>query len=74
MPGEGLLSPRESEVLELVSANLTQADIARRLGIARSTVNVYVRRIAEKLPGVEGRTPMRALVSYVMRQGSSAGH
>ena len=36
------LSPRETEVIELVAAGLLDKEIARELGIARQTVKNYV--------------------------------
>jgi DNA-binding NarL/FixJ family response regulator len=50
-----VLSPRESEVLELVAQGLTNREIARQLFISEATVKVHVGRILEKL-GVRSRT------------------
>lgn len=43
------LSPRESEVLKLMSTAATYKEIALQLGISESTVQTYVRRIFSKL-------------------------
>lgn len=43
------LTPRELEVLELVSGGLTNARIARRLGITVATVRTHVEHIRQKL-------------------------
>lgn len=43
------LSPRERQVLELVAGGLTNAAVARRLGIALGTVKNHVHRILGKL-------------------------
>jgi DNA-binding NarL/FixJ family response regulator len=43
------LSARESEVLKLIGAGLTNTDIAKRLFIGESTVRTYLRRLLEKL-------------------------
>lgn len=50
----GLLTVREAEVLGLVADGLTDAAIAQRLFLSRSTVSATIRRAAAKL-GVAGR-------------------
>jgi DNA-binding NarL/FixJ family response regulator len=49
------LSPRESEVLELIAEGLTNREIGRQLFISEATVKVHVGKILEKL-GVRSRT------------------
>lgn len=49
------LSPREREVLDVLSEGRTNREIAARLFISERTVAVHVRRILSKL-GVSGRT------------------
>ena len=44
----GVLSGRELEVLEAVGRGLTNAEIARELVLAESTVKKHVRRVLEK--------------------------
>jgi DNA-binding NarL/FixJ family response regulator len=48
------LTPRESEVLELLAAGLVQAQIAERLVISPKTVGTHIERILSKL-GVRSR-------------------
>lgn len=43
------LAPRETETLELVASGLTRAEVARRLGLAETTINEYLVRIRAKL-------------------------
>jgi DNA-binding CsgD family transcriptional regulator len=43
------LSPREKEVLILVAAGLTNARIARRLGLSCATVRTHIEHILSKL-------------------------
>jgi len=50
----GELTPRESEVHELLAQGLTNDEIARQLYISRSTTKVHVKHIYEKL-GVRSR-------------------
>jgi DNA-binding CsgD family transcriptional regulator len=49
------LTPRESEVIELVAAGLTNAAAGARLGIAEGTVAKHLQHVNEKL-GVASRT------------------
>ena len=49
------LTPREREVLELVADGLTNAEIARRLWVAQSTVAKHLEQAYSKL-GVHSRT------------------
>ena len=46
---EGLLSPRELEVLRLVAAGSTNNDIARKLWVAEQTVKFHLSNIYRKL-------------------------
>lgn len=59
------LTPREQEVLELLSFGLSNRRIAARLGISEHTVKFHVAAISGKL-GVSGRT---AAVNRALRQG-----
>jgi DNA-binding NarL/FixJ family response regulator len=49
------LTPRESEVLELVAHGMTNGDIATRLFLSEGTVKTHVKRIFAKL-GLHDRT------------------
>ncbi len=66
VPSGGLqdqgLSPRELEILELLSEGLTNKQIAVRLGISSETVRTHLGRIYEKLH-VQGRT--EAVTKYL---------
>lgn len=63
------LSPREREVLEVLSEGRTNREIAERLFISERTVGVHVRRILSKL-GVSGRVEA---ASVAIRLGLVAG-
>ena len=52
---EKVLSPRETEVLQLILTGAANKDIVAQLLIGESTVKPYVIRIRNKL-GVRGRT------------------
>ena len=43
------LSPREEEVLQLISKGFRSKEIADLLGVAVGTINTYVRNIYDKL-------------------------
>ena len=48
-PAEEELSPREKEVLDLLSQGFMYKEISDKLGISFETVRTYIRRIYEKL-------------------------
>lgn len=54
-PGGSLLSPREREVIELVSQGFRNREIGQRLFISEVTVKAHVRNIMKKL-GARSRT------------------
>lgn len=60
-----VLTPRELEVIELVGAGLTNAELGRRLYISEATVKSHLLRVFAKL-GVDDRT---AAVTTAMAQG-----
>ena len=60
-----LLSPREHEVLELVSEGLSNRDVATRLGISRHTAKFHVNAILDKL----GATTRTEAVVLAARSG-----
>ncbi len=60
--GETLLSPREIEVIRLVAAGLTNAQISEELGIARRTVASHVEHILTRM-GVGTRTAAAVLAA-----------
>jgi len=51
----GLLTERESEILRLLAAGLSNREIAQRLFISLGTSKVHIHNISEKL-NVTGRT------------------
>jgi DNA-binding CsgD family transcriptional regulator len=63
--GRATLSPREQEIVGLVSTGHPNKTIARKLAISQHTVNTHVRRIFGKL-GVNSRAEM---VAYALQSG-----
>jgi FixJ family two-component response regulator len=61
------LSPRESEIVEMIYDELETREIAQILRISANTVNAHVQRIALKLPPGEG-PPLRRIRRWRRRQ------
>jgi DNA-binding NarL/FixJ family response regulator len=68
--GEGL-SPREHEVLDMLTQGYLFKEIADRLNISVHTVNTYVRRIYEKL---HVRSRAQAVAKYAHSEGEPRPH
>ncbi|MDQ2818316.1 MAG: response regulator transcription factor [Candidatus Eremiobacteraeota bacterium] len=62
VPGGGLLTPRQREVLGLIGAGLSNKQIAQRLRIAERTAKFHVRSIMDKL-GADNRAQAVALAA-----------
>jgi len=58
------LSPREAEVLDLLSQGLIYKEISDKLGISYETVHIYIWRIYEKL---QVRTRTEAVAKFLRR-------
>jgi DNA-binding NarL/FixJ family response regulator len=58
--GSGTLTPRELEVLRLLTKGAANKEIARAIGVAEVTVKLHTRRILEKL-GVRNRAAAAAI-------------
>ena len=58
------LSPREQEVLDLLSQGFLYKEIAEKLGISYETVHTYIRRIYEKL---QVRTRTEAVAKFLRK-------
>ena len=72
-PLDGTLTPRETEVLELLTTGQTNQQIAHTLSISKGTAKVHVERIIRKL-GVSDRTQAAVLaielgISYLGHGG-----
>jgi DNA-binding CsgD family transcriptional regulator len=64
-PSPGGLTPREVEVLRLISAGLTTRQIAETLTVSRATVERHITSLYRKI-GARGRADA---TSYALRQG-----
>ena len=58
------LSPREKEVLDLLSQGLMYKEISEKIGVSYETVHTYIRRIYEKL---QVRTRTEAVAKFLKR-------
>jgi DNA-binding NarL/FixJ family response regulator len=65
------LTPRETEVAQLVAEGLSYKKIAVRLGISPRTVEVHVDAAANKLPGC-GRPSVKVSRFYYLFAASDA--
>jgi DNA-binding NarL/FixJ family response regulator len=65
--GSNLLTPREEQVVALVTDGMTNREVAIELGLREHTIKTYLFRIFEKL-GISSRVE---LVLYAMAQGKS---
>jgi DNA-binding NarL/FixJ family response regulator len=66
--GIGVLSPRELEVLQLISSGLTNGEVAARLHVTVHAVKFHLAAIYRRL-GVSNRT--EAAVTYLRAQAQS---
>ena len=64
-----LLSPRESQVVELMGKGLSRAEISDRLGVSRKCVSVFIARARAKF-GLKTALQLRHLA---FRLAMSAG-
>lgn len=64
-PGYERLTPRESEVLDVIATGASNKEVGRRLGISPRTVEVHRARIMEKL----GARNSADLVRIVLSEG-----
>jgi DNA-binding NarL/FixJ family response regulator len=62
------LTPRELEILELISAGLSNTAIAHRLSVMDRTIESHIARIFTKLglsPGPDGNRRVLAVLAYL---------
>ena len=64
-PDQDILSPRESQILQLIAEGLTTKDIAAKICISPKTVESHRARMMEKLDAHE----IASLVRYAIRRG-----
>jgi DNA-binding CsgD family transcriptional regulator len=56
------LSPRQRDVVALLVAGHTQAEIVTKLGFSRGTFRFHIRQVAKRLPGPG--SPMRRVLLH----------
>ena len=70
--GLGRLTPRELEILELISAGLSNTAIADRLSVMERTIESHIARIFTKLglsPGPDENRRVLAVLAYLRDTG-----
>lgn len=67
MPGVGVLTSREQQVVSLLSEGFTVKDIATRLCLSENTVNTHVKHLKDKL----NMHNLAALTRYALTTGLS---
>jgi DNA-binding NarL/FixJ family response regulator len=73
--GEGLLSPREQEILTLVAEARTNRDIARRLYISEATVKRHLANAYSKLGAASRMEAVHlAAAAGIFNRGHGPGH
>ncbi len=65
IPLEGVLTPREQEILALIAHGLSNATISKRLGLSLNTVKTHRKRIYQKLH----LNDRAQVVAYAIRRG-----
>jgi two-component system response regulator FixJ len=71
-PGRALLTPREYEVLSLVTGGASNKEAGRRLGISPRTVEVHRARIMEKLGARNAADLVRIVIGAQVTHGMVA--
>lgn len=64
-PGEGLLTPRQNEILRLIAEGRSTKEIAFQLGLSNKTVETHRAQLMERL----GIRDVAGLVRYAIRVG-----
>lgn len=58
------LTPRQRQVVALISDGASYSRIARTLGITERTVRMHVKDIDSQLDGTGGDTPLRRVLKH----------
>jgi len=66
------LTPRQSQVYELMVEGKTYNQIAGELALSIRTVEFYASRIAAKIPGTGA--PLRKILKYALENTAQNGH
>lgn len=63
----GPLTPRQTQIMELLIAGKTQDEAAKLLGVARSTIASHLERVRDRLTAM---TTVEAVAIYLKQKSS----
>ena len=63
----GSLTPRQTQIMELLIAGKTQDEAAKLLGVARSTIASHLERVRDRLTAM---TTVEAVAIYLKQKSS----
>lgn len=69
----GILTPRETEILEMTGLGFSSTDISRKLNLSINTVETHKKNIIVKLGLNSSRELLKSAIQWVMRRKNESG-